>query len=133
MLASNSDDMLKYALALMKGQVLTPDAYQTLWYDRPPLTTGELSNWAFGWGSNKIAPAYGGAKAVSMNGGIPGVASTMILLPEKNSAVVALCNLRKPPVYKIAKEVAALAFGRKGAVAQPVEAESESIPGASDD
>lgn len=122
MLESTSDDMLKYAEALLSRKVLSPAAYQTLWYERPPLTTGEPSKWAFGWAS-KIAPLYGNARTVSMNGGVPGVASTIILLPEKNSCVVALCNLRKPPVYKIATEVAALAFGNQSGV--PAEQEAE--------
>jgi CubicO group peptidase (beta-lactamase class C family) len=131
MLESSSDDMLKYALALMRREILSPTAYQTLWYERPPLTTGEPSKWAFGWGS-KISPIYGGARTVSMNGGVPGVASSMILLPERNSCVVALCNLRKPPVYKIATEVAILVFGSKNG--QPAEPEAEgSSMEASDD
>ena len=38
-----------------------------------------------------------------MNGGLPGVASTVILVPASNAAVVALSNMRKKPVYAIAK------------------------------
>lgn len=125
MLESSSDDMLKYAEALLSRKVLSPKAYQTLWYERPPLTTGEPSKWAFGWGS-KVAPLYGNARTVSMNGGVPGVASTMILFPEKNSCVVTLCNLRKPPVYKIATEVAALVFGNKTPQTGEQEAEGPS-------
>lgn len=124
MLSSSNDDMLKYALALMNRRVLSPAAYQTMWYERPPLTTGQASRWAFGWGS-KISQLYGGARTVSMNGGVPGVASTMILLPEQNSCVVALCNLRKPPVYRIATDVAALVFGNKAARQQQVEVDQE--------
>lgn len=124
MLVSSSDDMLRYAEALLSRKVLSPTAYQTLWYERPPLSTGEPSRWAFGWGS-KVAPRYGNVRTVSMNGGVPGVASTMILLPEKNSCVVALCNLRKPPVYKIATEVAALAFQSETSRAGDQEAESQ--------
>jgi CubicO group peptidase (beta-lactamase class C family) len=112
MLESTSDDMLRYAEALLSRRGLSSKSYQTMWYERPALTTGEPSKWAFGWAS-KIAPTYGNARTVSMNGGVPGVASTMIILPEKNSCVVALCNLRKPAVYKIATEVATLAFGNR--------------------
>jgi hypothetical protein len=49
-----------------------------------------------------------------MNGGVPGIASTIIILPESNSAVIALCNLRKPPVYQVARNAAVIAFGDAG-------------------
>ena len=132
MLASNSDDMLRYTLALMNRQGLSETGFKTLWYDRPPLSTGEPSHWAFGWGS-KMSAAYGGKRSVSMNGGIPGVASTIIMLPEEQSAVIALCNLRKPPVYAIATSVAKLAFGRPSQTALDNEMEADQNNGASED
>jgi CubicO group peptidase (beta-lactamase class C family) len=110
MLASTIDDLIKYTHALMGKQLLSAAAYKTLWYQRPNLPNGNQAPWAFGW-SSKDDPKYGGARVISMNGGTPGVASTIILLPEKNGAVIALCSLRKPPVYTIARKVAALVFG----------------------
>lgn len=108
MLASTVDDLLKYSQALLSRQLLSPASYQTLWYQRPPLPGGAPSPWAFGW-SSKVDPKYG-TRIVAMNGGTPGVASTIILLPEKNCAVVSLCNLRKPAVPAIARKVASLVF-----------------------
>lgn len=110
MLASTSNDVVRYTLGLMSRRMLSEQAYRTLWYDRPPLSTGKPNNWAFGWaaGPNKN---LGGQYQVVKNGGTPGVASIIIILPESNSAVVALCNLRKPPVYGIAKTAAIMAFG----------------------
>lgn len=110
MLASTSNDLERYVYGLMSQQRLSPEGYRTLWYQRPPLTTGEPSPWAFGWHSGSNA-TMGGQHVVSMNGGTPGVASTIIILPGSNSAVIALCNLRKPPVYNIAKIAARIAFG----------------------
>jgi CubicO group peptidase (beta-lactamase class C family) len=110
MLASTSNDLVKYAQGLLTRKVISAQGYKTMWYDRPALSTGEPSPWAFGWssGRNKI---IGGQFSVAMNGGTPGVASTIILLPESNSAVIALCNLRKPAVYDIARTAARMAFG----------------------
>ncbi|HEY9677271.1 MAG TPA: serine hydrolase domain-containing protein [Drouetiella sp.] len=125
MLASTVDDLLRYTNAMMSGQILSPTGYQTLWYTRPALPSGKPSNWAFGWAS-KTEPKYNGARVISMNGGTPGVASTIIMLPEKNCAVVALCNLRKPPVYTIARKVAALVFA--GAPAEGSQPNPESEP-----
>lgn len=113
MLASTVDDLIKYSQALLSRQLLSPAAYQTYWYQRPPLPSGKPSPWAFGWASTD-GPKYG-TRMVAMNGGTPGVASTIILFPEKNSAVISLCNLRKPAVPAIARKVASLVF----AVAQP--------------
>jgi CubicO group peptidase (beta-lactamase class C family) len=108
MLASTVDDLIKYSQALLNRQLLSPAAYQTLWYQRPPLPGGAAAPWAFGWAS-KDEPKYG-TRVVAMNGGTPGVASTIILFPEKNSAVISLCNLRKPAVPAIARKVASLVF-----------------------
>ncbi len=38
-----------------------------------------------------------------MAGGLPGAASTILLVPDQNMAVVALSNLRSKPVYGIAR------------------------------
>lgn len=110
MLASTSNDLVSYVYGLMSRKMLSSQSYKTLWYDRPALSTGDPCPWAFGWhgGNNKnMNDQY----VVSMNGGTPGVASSIIIIPEANSAVIALCNLRKPPVYAIARAAAAIAFG----------------------
>jgi CubicO group peptidase (beta-lactamase class C family) len=117
MLASTVDDLLKYSQALLSRQLLSPAAYQTLWYQRPALPNGSPSPWAFGWAS-KDEPKYG-TRVVAMNGGTPGVASTIILLPERNCAVVSLCNLRKPAVPAIARKVASLVFAVAPAAGAP--------------
>lgn len=109
MLASTSDDLVQYVFGLLSRKMLSPQAYQTLWYTRPPLTTGAPSPWAFGWSASK-KEKMGGQYVIAMNGGTPGVASSIILFPESNSAVISLSNLRKPPVYQIAQKVAAIMF-----------------------
>jgi CubicO group peptidase (beta-lactamase class C family) len=125
MLASTVDDLIKYSQALLSRQLLSPAAYQTYWYQRPLLPNGNPSPWAFGW-SSKDEPKYG-TRMISMNGGTPGVASTIILFPEKNSAVISLCNLRKPAVPAIARKVASLVFAvAPPASAQPLPAEEPS-------
>lgn len=112
MIATSSEDLTKYVQALMSRQILSEQGYRTLWYTRPPLTTGAPSPWAFGW---KSAPDGGknftGQFMVTMNGGVPGVASNIIILPESRSAVIALCNLRKPSVYAISRQAAQMVFG----------------------
>lgn len=111
MLASTINDLERYVYGLMSGKMLSPDGYRTLWSYRPPLSTGQPSAWAFGWHSGNNN-SMGGQHVVAMNGGTPGVASEIIILPDTNCAVIALCNLRKPPIYNIAKVAAKIAFGQ---------------------
>jgi CubicO group peptidase (beta-lactamase class C family) len=101
MLASSLDDMCLYAQALLDKMILSKGAYQTYLIDRPPLSNGQAANWAYGWAStiNKKL----NQRVITMNGGLAGVASTVILVPDANMAVVALSNLRKKPVYAIPK------------------------------
>ena len=123
MLATTSNDLVKYVFGLLSNRMLSQQGYETMWKYRPPLSTGKPSKWAFGWSAG-ANPKMGGNWVVSMNGGTQGVASTIILLPEANSAVIALCNLRKPPVYAIASTAAKIAFGNG-----EVDGNSEEVPG----
>jgi len=107
MLASTQNDLIKYALGMLQQKMLSPPQYLTLWNLRPPLSNGQPDPWAFGWSSTKTPE---GQHKLAMNGGTPGVASTIILLPQSNCAVIALSNLRKPPVYKIAKQAFSIVF-----------------------
>lgn len=129
MLASTTDDLSRYVEGLLSRKMLSEKGYQTLWYQRPPLSTGEPSAWAFGWhaGTNE---KMGGQYVVAMNGGTQGVASTIIILPDSNSAVIALCNLRKPPVYAIARNVAHIVFGSGEPPDNPEEFENFGSTGA---
>lgn len=129
MMATTSNDLINYVFGLMSHKIVSEDGYKTLWDSRPALTTGQASPWAFGWRKSRN-PNMGNALTLAMNGGVPGVASTIIILPESNSAVMALSNLRKPPVYQIARTAAAMAFGNGE---QPAAEEEEEHPGAGTD
>lgn len=126
MLASSMEDMTRYVQALLSGKILSPKGYQTLFYERPPLKTGAPCTWAFGWGANNQNKNLGGQYSLSMNGGVPGVASLIIMLPQSNSAIIALANLRKPAVYAIGKNAARIMFGVNNTA---VNAEVEPEPG----
>ncbi len=113
MLFSNIDDMLTYAQALMDRKILSPAGYKTLWVERPPLSTGKPCNWAFGWLVSS-PPSFGRRRLVSMNGGVPGVASSILIFPDEKIAVVSLSNLRKKPVNKIIREAAQVYLNLEG-------------------
>jgi CubicO group peptidase (beta-lactamase class C family) len=102
---------MTYGQALCEGKILSPDGYKTLWYDRPALKTDAPCPWAFGWAAKAHAPAYGNQYQVGMNGGVPGIASTIIIFPKSKIVVVSLSNLRKKTVPEIAKSAAKIYFG----------------------
>lgn len=105
MLFSNTADMAKYAQALLDHKLFSASSYDTLFVSRPPLTTGAQSNWAFGWGVER-KKSYGGRLVCGMNGGNPGVASTILLVPEEKLAIVGLSNVYSPAAYRIPRMVA---------------------------
>jgi CubicO group peptidase (beta-lactamase class C family) len=117
MLASNCNDMLRYALGLMSRRMLSEQGYRTLWYDRPALTTGQPNPWAFGWKAGPN-PNIGGQHQVFWGGATQGVGSIIIILPESNCAVVALSSLRTPEVHEIGKTAMRMAFGDSSAPVQ---------------
>jgi CubicO group peptidase (beta-lactamase class C family) len=88
MLASNSIDMAKYAQALLDRKLLSPRGYNLLWKERRNLSSGEPTTWAFGWGST----TKGGHWKLGMNGGLPGVASTIQIFPNDQLIVIGLAN-----------------------------------------
>lgn len=112
MLFSNATDMSKYAQALLDHKLLNAGSYKTLFVSRPPLSTGAQSNWAFGWGVER-KKAYGGRLVYGMNGGNPGVASTILLVPEEKLAIVGLSNVYAPTAYRIPRMVAQAVLGLK--------------------
>jgi len=121
MLASTSADLALYVRALMNRSILSPVGYETLWIRRPPLPNGNPCNWAFGWGSTH-RPLYGGQLSIGMNGGDPAVASTIIILPESQLAVIALSNLQSKPLYRLPRRVLSTVLSTLGyaeAAAQP--------------
>lgn len=110
MLASNLDDMTRYAQALLARKMLSEASYHIMWYRPVALADGRMSNWHFGWQS-KSASLFGGTRIVEWTGKNVGVAATLIILPAKDGAVIALCNMQKEAAFKIPHEVAEKVFG----------------------
>jgi CubicO group peptidase (beta-lactamase class C family) len=109
MLASNSLDMERYARGLLARRLLRPGGYQSLWFQRAILPSGKSVNWAFGWGNNMNEKH----QRIGMNGGLPGVASSILIFPEDELIVIGLANARGPGIHHIAQLVAAEVLGIK--------------------
>ena len=52
MLASNLEDLSKYAQALLDRKLLSPPGFEVMWSYRPGLPLRKSANWAFGWASS---------------------------------------------------------------------------------
>jgi CubicO group peptidase (beta-lactamase class C family) len=100
-LFSTVEDMSRYAAMLLDQKFVSKQAYQTMWYERPTLTDGSPSYWAFGWRAATTGDKTA-IKKMTMNGGLPGIASTIILYPNKKIGVVSLSNFRTKSGAKIA-------------------------------
>ncbi len=110
-LFASSSDLVRYSSGLLEGKILSREGMQTLWYSRPPLASGAPCPWAFGWGSQKSARAFGNRQLIAMNGSLPGMAPTILIFPASETVVIGLSNMRKPAVYEITRTAARLYFG----------------------
>lgn len=106
MLASNILDLTKYVQGLFNRQIISQSGYDLLWFKRPFLGPNKPVNWAYGWGS-KANAGFAGQRTIGMNGGDPGVSSSVFLIPDKQFAVIALANVNgAKAVYQIPHLVA---------------------------
>jgi CubicO group peptidase (beta-lactamase class C family) len=110
MLASDSDDIAKYAQALLAGKMLSAKAYRAMWYDRPELPDGSIAPWAFGWGT-RVDDYYGGQRYVAMRGGHPGASSSILIVPNSKLIVIGMSNLHDQEIYHIPRVVARTILG----------------------
>jgi CubicO group peptidase (beta-lactamase class C family) len=102
MLASNSVDMAKYAQALVTHKMLSPKGYELLWMKRQALPGGKAAPWAFGWESGSVA----GHLQVRISGGLPGIASTVLIFPNDDLIVIGLANIGGAEPHNLTQAVA---------------------------
>lgn len=98
---STVTDMARYLIAHLEGLPgVSEDGLELLhqpWIDRD-----STSSYALGWG---VVPDYRGELVLAHSGGITGVSSHVILLPERRTGVVALLNVSGGPSREIAEVV----------------------------
>jgi CubicO group peptidase (beta-lactamase class C family) len=111
MLASNLEDMTKYVQALLARKMLSQRSYEIMWYERLTLADGRKP-WSFGW-TSKTARFYGKTHVVEWMGSNVGVASTLMILPEKDGAVISLCSSQNPSAHQLSQKIADIIFGSR--------------------
>ena len=118
-LHSNAVEMCNWAIAnLRRGtigskRILSALAYDLLW--KPWFDIGEGRQAGLSW----FLAEYHGEKTVEHGGGDVGFTSQLILLPDKRSAAVVLCNLIPAPLGTIARSALDLLLGQQPAPILP--------------
>lgn len=104
---STARDMARYLIAQLDALPAVPDAlHQEL--RRPRVWRDAESGYALGWG---VMPGFRGELALAHSGGITGVSSHAILLPERRAGVIALLNVSGGPAREIAEATLTEALG----------------------
>ena len=99
-LISSADDMASFAAAMLAGKLLRPATQSAMWTVQHT-SDGKPTGYGLGWGiSDKF-----GLRLVGHDGGQQGTSTAMILAPERNAAVVVLCNMDSLDADRLAEEV----------------------------
>jgi len=100
-LHSNVTDMCNWAITNLnkgrfeKDRILQSSSYDLLW--EPHFETGRSSNLFTHSGFTWFIGEYKGERTISHGGGDPGFNTYFVMLPDKNIAVVLLCNILPEP------------------------------------
>jgi len=104
---STARDMARYLIAQLDALPGVPDDLRRELH-RPRVWRDSESGYALGWG---VVPDFRGEPALAHSGGITGVSSHAILLPERRAGVIALLNVSGGPAREIAEAVLSAVLG----------------------
>lgn len=98
---STATDMARYLIGqLGRWPGVSAEGIRLL--HQPVIERDSTSSYALGWG---VVPNYRGERMLAHSGGITGVSSHVILLPERRTGVVVLLNVAGGPSREIAEVV----------------------------
>ncbi|MEX2172148.1 MAG: serine hydrolase [Pirellulales bacterium] len=105
-LLSTAPDLIRFATALNRGQLLKPETLAIMWTDHK-LPDGTSTGYGLGFRLRELA----GQQVVGHSGGQSGVSTFYVLCPERRAAVALMCNLQGAPLEPLIMNVLALAAG----------------------
>ena len=106
-LVSSADDMAKFAAAMLGGKLLKPATQAALW--TPQHTPdGNSTSYGLGWG---VTDRFG-VHLVLHDGGQQGTSTSMYLAPERQAAVIVLCNMDGIDTNALAESMLRIALAR---------------------
>jgi serine beta-lactamase-like protein LACTB len=86
---TTAEDLVRFAQALMDGKIVKPDTLALMWTPAKITGRGKESHYGLGFG----VLAVDGGKYVSHSGSQQGTSTSMVIIPERHFAVVALANM----------------------------------------
>jgi len=98
---STITDFARYATAVGSTDLLSAESWEQMWTPQNP-SNGETSTYGYGFGVGEIA----GERMVSHSGGQRKCSSFMLCVPERDFAVVIMCNTERLGVSRLAREIA---------------------------
>ena len=101
-LSSSIDDLVKWAVALDTGAVLTPEARALMW-SPAVFTDGKSSIYGLGWNTESIQKH----RVVGHAGSAGGFSAILTRFPDDNLTVIALTNQRDTNSLRLLKGIAA--------------------------
>ncbi|MCO5178125.1 MAG: beta-lactamase family protein [Thermomicrobiales bacterium] len=104
---STANDMARYLAAHLSSLPGVPEQLHRELH-RTRISRDSESGYALGWGTTDN---FRGERALMHSGGITGVSSHALLLPERNAGVIALLNVSSGPSREIAEAVATELLG----------------------
>jgi serine beta-lactamase-like protein LACTB len=120
---SSADDLARFAAAILRDSLLKRSTRDLMWTPEKT-TTGEVENYALGWGTQK---KYG-LTLIGHTGGQQGTSTVVTLAPDRGAAVVVLANMDGVDVDALADHVLRIALG----LPEPAPPSSEARPAESD-
>jgi CubicO group peptidase (beta-lactamase class C family) len=100
-LLSTPSDLVRFALALMKGRLVRPATVERMW-TVGRTTDGRPTEYGLGW---YVAPAERGLRRIWHTGGQSGASGMLLLIPEAGVVVALMTNLEGAPVGELAQGV----------------------------
>jgi serine beta-lactamase-like protein LACTB, mitochondrial len=102
-LCASAEDLLRFARALMAGELLSPATLATMWEEQRT-KAGEGTGYGLGV---RVERGPLGLE-VSHSGAQSRVSTMLLMLPERRVAVVLLCNLERVRLAPLSRELATL-------------------------
>ena len=127
---SSAHDLVRFGMFHLKAHlpdqkaILTDHSIDAM--QKPTVQTGDKAGYGVGWATGEMS----GYKVVSHNGGMPGVATALRLVPSEKLAIVVMCNAAITLPHRIADEIMTAALvgfkaERPAGVAPPFRTPSE--------
>src|ERR1700682_4784418 len=108
-LISSADDMANFAAAILGGQLLSASSREAMWTVQHT-SDGKATGYGLGWGVREKV----GTRLIGHCGGQQGTSTSIVLLPERRSAVVVLANMDNVNVEALAEDLLKILLDLQG-------------------